>query len=127
MENGLITGGGALLRQVAEIGAALPFDGAGIGFFLAEDEAEQGGLARAVGTDQAEAIGARDEERDFGKEFAGAVGLGNVGDGEHENRTANPRPRGVVNDAVELREKVTFWVTVGVNGRGRGRCNRRRR
>ena len=102
VENGLVAGGGGLLREVAEVGAAFPLDGAGVGFFLAEDEAEEGGLAGAVGADEAEAVGAGDEQRDVGKEFAGAVGLRNVCNSQHENgtpkrgrvRRSTPHPRG---------------------------------
>ena len=105
VENGLVAGRSAFLREVAEVGAAFPFDGAGVGFFFTEDEAEKGGFARAVGPDQAEAIGARDEERDFREEFAGAVGLGNVGDGEHENPQINAILRHAVNGAVLASQK----------------------
>jgi len=62
--------------------------------------AEEGGLAGAIGPDEAEPVGARDEERDLGEEFAGAVGLGNVGDGEHENHTANASGGRFVNRAL---------------------------
>ena len=67
MKNGLVTGGRAFLREITEVSAALPLDGAGVGLFLAEDEAEERGLARAVGTDEAEAVGARDKERHLGE------------------------------------------------------------
>ena len=96
VENGFVAGGGALLREVTEVGAALPLDGAGVGLFLAEDEAEQRGFAGAVGADKAEAVGAGNEQGDIREEFAGAIGLGDVGDGKHRNRAANTRPgRGV--------------------------------
>jgi hypothetical protein len=113
VEDGLVADGGAFLRQVAEVGAAFPLDGALVGLLLAEDEVEERGLARAIGPDQAEAVGARDEERDVGKQFAGAVGLGNVGDGEHgeagawqaarrrrRTRRAGPSGRGRVGAAL---------------------------
>jgi hypothetical protein len=54
VQDGLVAGRGAFLRQEAEVGAALPLDGALVGRLLAEDEVEQGGFARAVGADEAE-------------------------------------------------------------------------
>ena len=90
VEDGFVAGGRAFLRQEAKVRAALPFDRAGVGFFLAEDEVEEGGLAGAVGPDEAEAVRARDEERHVVEEFAGAVGLGNVGDGQHREPSNTP-------------------------------------
>jgi hypothetical protein len=83
LQDGLVADGGAFLRQVAEVRAAFPLDRALIGRLFAENEVEQGGLAGAVGADEAVAVGARDENRHLGKEFAGAVGLRDVGDSEH--------------------------------------------
>jgi len=94
VKNRLVAGGGAFLREETEVGAALPLDGAGVGPLLAEDEAEERGLAGAVGADEAEPVGARDEERDVGKQFAGAVGLGNVGESKHRNRTEDREKSG---------------------------------
>ena len=103
VENRLVARGGALLRQVAEVGAALPLDGAGVGLFLAEDEAEERRFAGSVGPDQAEAVGAGNEERHIREEFAGAIGLGNIGDGEHRNPTVNTREGRAVNGALARR------------------------
>ena len=89
VQDRLLARGRALLREKAEVRAALPLDRAGVGALLTEDEPEERGLARTVGPDEPEPIGARDEERHVGKQFAGAVGLGDVGDGEHRNRTTD--------------------------------------
>ena len=82
-ENRFLADRCAFLRQVAEVGAAFPFDGTLVGLFLTENEVEKSLFARAVGPDQAEAIRARDEKRHLGEELAGTVGLGNVGQGQH--------------------------------------------
>ena len=66
-------------REEAKIRAALPLNGTLVGRLLTEDQVEQRGLTRAVGAYEAEAVRARNEERDLGEEFAGTVGLGNVG------------------------------------------------
>ena len=76
--------------QEPEVRAALPLDRAGVGRLLAEDEVEEGGFARAVGADEAETVRARDKQRHVAEEFAGAVGLGNIGDSEHGNRPPHP-------------------------------------
>jgi hypothetical protein len=78
VEDGFVAGGRGFLGQVAEVGAAFPLDGAGVGFLFAEDEAEERGLAGAVGADEAQAVGAGNEQRDVREEFACAVGLGDV-------------------------------------------------
>ncbi len=82
-EDGLVADGRAFLREEAEVRAALPLDDALVGLLLTEDQVEERGLARAVRADEAVAIGARDEERHLGKQFTGAVGLGDVGKGQH--------------------------------------------
>jgi hypothetical protein len=79
VQDGLVAHRGAFLRQIAEVGAAFPLDGPLVGRLLAEDKVEERGLACAVGSDQAEAVRARDEQRHLGKEFPGAVGLGDIG------------------------------------------------
>ena len=38
VEDSFVAGGRALLREVTEVGAAFPLDGAGVGFFLTENE-----------------------------------------------------------------------------------------
>ena len=102
-EDGLVADRRAFLRQVAEIRAAFPLDGAVVGRFLAEDQVEERGFARAIGADEAEAVGARDEERHLGEEFAGAVGLGDVGDGEHGEPASKPGHGAAVNGCFFIR------------------------
>ena len=92
LEDGFVADGGAFLREKAEVGAAFPLDGTGVLGLLAEDQVEQGGFARAIGADEAVAVGARDEERHVVEEFTRAVGLGNIGDGKHRNRSAHGMP-----------------------------------
>ena len=58
LDDGFVADGRAFLREIADGGAALKVDGAIVGGFVAEDEAEQGGLARAVRADQPDAIAA---------------------------------------------------------------------
>ncbi len=83
----------AFLRQIAEIRPALPFDRAFVGLLLAEDQVEERGFARAIGPDEAETVGARDEKRYVREQFSGTVGLGNVGKGQHVNpRVSRSRP-----------------------------------
>ena len=118
VENSFVAGGGALLREIAEVGTAFPLDGAGVGFFLAEDEAEQRGFTCAVRADQSEAIGAGNEEGDLREEFSGAIGLGNIGDGKHRNQTTNTKRGRGVNGAL---------ARLKISGRGSTRYNPRRR
>jgi hypothetical protein len=100
MENGFIAGGRAFLREKAEVGPAFPLDGAGVGLFLTEDEVEKRGLAGAIRADQAEAVGAGNEERDVAKKFARTVGLGDSGDREHVNGPSKRLGVGRVNPGV---------------------------
>ena len=92
LEDGFVADGGAFLGQEAEVGATFPLDGAGVLGLLAEDQVEEGGFARAIGADEAVAVGARDEERHVVEEFTRAIGLGNIGDGKHRNRSAHGMP-----------------------------------
>ena len=58
-EHGLVAARGGFLRQVADGGVLVDDDGAVIGLGRAEDDGEEGRLARAVGPDQRDAF-ARD-------------------------------------------------------------------
>jgi hypothetical protein len=99
VEDRLVAGRGAFLRQEAEVGPALPLDRAGVGLLLAEDEVEEGRLAGAVGAHEPQAVGARDEQRHLREEFAGAVGLGNIGDRQHGSRRRHRVGRGASRQA----------------------------
>ena len=105
VQDGLVAGRRALLRQEAEIGAALPTDRAIVWRLLAEDEIEKRGFACAVGAHEAEAVGARDKKRDLGEEFAGTVGLGDVGDREHGSGQTNGNGPGGVKAGRKWRVK----------------------
>ena len=92
LEDGLLADGGALLGQEAEVRAALPLGRALVGLLLAEDDAEEGRLPRAVGPDQPQAVAPLEGEGDVGEELLRAVGLGDVGEGE-QGRSGRSGPR----------------------------------
>ena len=75
LEDGLVADGRAFLREEAEVRAAFPLDQAFVRVVLAEDDVEEGGLARAVGADEAEAVRTGDVQRDLREQGAGSVGL----------------------------------------------------
>ena len=83
LEDRLIADGGAFLREEAEVRAAFPLDEAVVRLVLIEDDVEEGGLAGAVGADEAEAVRPGDVQRDLREQGAGSVGLGNIGNREH--------------------------------------------
>ena len=55
-QNRFIPGGGGFLGQMADGGIFLQRNGAGIGRLGLEDHGEEGGFARAIGADQADAV-----------------------------------------------------------------------
>jgi hypothetical protein len=61
----------------------LETDGAFVGGVVAEDEGEEGGFARAVGSDEADAVTGVDLQRNVFEKRAAAEGFGDLGDGEH--------------------------------------------
>ena len=77
--DGVALGEFGVLRHVADARVAAHGDGAGIGLELAGEDPEQGGLARAVAADQAEALAFGDAERDVLEQQAGAEGFGEAG------------------------------------------------
>ena len=85
LEDRLVADRGALLREEAEVRAALPFDQAVIRVVFAQDDIEEGGLAGAVGADEAETVGAGDVQRHVREQGARSVGLRDVGDREHRS------------------------------------------
>ena len=68
VEDDFVAGGFAFLRQVAEPRAADERDLARIRRFLAEDDFEQRGFARAVRPDEADALAGLERERDVVKQ-----------------------------------------------------------
>ena len=83
LQNRLIADRRAFLRKKAEVRTALPFDQACVGLVLTEDDIEKGGFAGAIGANEAEPIRPRNVQRNVRKQGAGAVGLRNVGNGQH--------------------------------------------
>ena len=67
LQDGLVTGGGAFLREEAEVRTRFPLDEAVIRLVLAEDEVEECGLPGAVGADETEAIITGNAQRDLRK------------------------------------------------------------
>ena len=76
LDDGFIPGGRALLRQVAQRDAALEIDLPIIRRVGLEDEREERGLARAVRSDQADAVAAVHLEGHVTEERAATEGLG---------------------------------------------------
>src|ERR1019366_3747973 len=68
-----------LLRHVAGARIAAERNGAAVGLEQACKDAQQGGFARAVAADQAEAFAFGDTQRDVLKQQAGTVGFGEAG------------------------------------------------
>ena len=89
-EDGFVCGGGGFLGEVAEGAAAVEDDAAVVGGVAAEDEGEEGGFARAVGADEADAFSVVDLEGDVLEEGAGAVGFRDFGEREHGERARMP-------------------------------------
>ncbi len=56
IEDGFVAVGFAFLREVADHGPFITFDGAGVGFTLLENEGKKGGFARAIGADERDAF-----------------------------------------------------------------------
>ena len=83
LENRLIAGRRAFLGKEAEVRAAFPLDQAFVRLVFAEDDIEEGGLAGAVGPDEAEPVRAGNIQRDLREQGAGPVGLGKVGNRQH--------------------------------------------
>ena len=75
VEDDFVAGGFAFLRQVAEPRAADERDLARVRRFLAEDDFEQRGFARAVRPDQADALAGQERERDVVKKLTTAKGF----------------------------------------------------
>ena len=67
--DGAVWGLHGRLRDVADAYAALPCDGAGVGFEFAGEDAYEGCFARAVGPDDADAIAFVDLKVDAGEDF----------------------------------------------------------
>ena len=72
VEDGFVAGGFAFLRQITEPRAADERDLARIRCFLAEDDLEQRGFARAVRPDQPDALAGQERERNVVKQNASA-------------------------------------------------------
>ena len=68
VEDGFVAGGFAFLRQIAEPRAADERDLARVRRFLAEDDLEQRGFARAVRPDQPDALAGLERERNVVKQ-----------------------------------------------------------
>jgi len=98
LDDGFLADGGALLREVADAEAALGFHLALVGFGLAEEDGKEGGLARAVRPDQADAVAAVEAEGKAGEKDFGAVAFAKLGDGEHEAADRNGFSAKVKND-----------------------------
>ena len=76
LDDGFVADGGAFLREVADGGATLEVDGPVVGGFIAENQAQQRGLARAIRADQPDAIAAIHLQRHVLEKDAPAVRLG---------------------------------------------------
>ena len=73
-----LAGGSAFLGQMADHNILLARNGARVWLFLAEDEGEQGGFARAVGPDQSDAIGAVNLQGHIFKQDLRPIGFANI-------------------------------------------------
>jgi hypothetical protein len=93
LQDCLIADRGALLRKEAEVRPAFPLDQAFVRLVFAEDDVEEGGLARAVGADESEPVRPRNIQRDLREQGAGPVGLGKIGNRQHR-KGDKVRPRG---------------------------------
>ncbi len=72
VEDNFVAGGFAFLRQITKPRAADECDLAGVRRFLAEDDLEQRGFARAIRSDQPDALAGQERERDVVKQDAPA-------------------------------------------------------
>ena len=79
----------ALLRQVAEGGVLIALNGAGIWRVLAQQQREQGGLARPIGADQRHALAVVDGHVRVLKQDAGIEGLGEFAKDQHGGVSIN--------------------------------------
>lgn len=104
LDDRLVAGGGALLRQVADRGVALPDDLAVVRRLLAQDDREQRGLASAVRPDQADPILTIQLQRDVGEQDPTAKRLRDTGQSEHLTRSMGDN--GAAGLRVELRQLV---------------------
>ena len=75
------------LGQVADADAARAVEAAGGGFILADEDAQQGGLADAVRPDDGQPLALGDAEGQPAEDVAVPEGFGEVGDGDegHKN------------------------------------------
>jgi hypothetical protein len=78
-----------VLTEVADGEAARTLDDAVVGLLLAGDEAEDGGLARPVGADEADLLAGVDLERRVEKEDLRAVLLADCGERDHVGRASS--------------------------------------
>jgi hypothetical protein len=78
LDDRFVPGGGAFLRQVADVHVALGDDLAVVRELLAEDDGKERGLARAIRPDEADAVFAIQLQRDVGEQGSSAVGFGDA-------------------------------------------------
>ena len=84
IEDDFIAGRFAFLRQVAEPRAADERHLARIRRFLAKDDFQQRGFARAVRSDQPDALAGLERERDIVKQDVSAKGFAESGNSKHD-------------------------------------------
>src|SRR5436190_15129831 len=93
-QNGFIAGRGAFLREKAERYAALESDLAIIRRLLAKNQGKQRGLARAVWTDEANAVLPVDGKGHIGEQSASAESFAKARNCEHEPQSVDARRAG---------------------------------
>jgi hypothetical protein len=84
LEHGFIAGRRGFLRQVTERGVAIEHHAAGVRLGRAQDDGEKRRLARAVRTDQRDALAHVNGKRHIFEQRARAEAFANLGQGQHE-------------------------------------------
>ena len=84
LQNGLLSGGGAFLRQEAQSSSALQVDASGVRFVVPQDKGKKCGFSGAVGTDEADAITGVDLQGRLFEQEPAAEGFTDLGYGKHE-------------------------------------------
>ena len=121
LQDGLITGRGAFLREEAEVCAAFPLDQAFVWVVLAEDDVEKGRFARAVGTDESEPVCPGNIQGDLREQGAGSVGLGNIGNRQHrmgDKGDCEGEVKGRLGDLLTSPSSGGTWARARVTGKG---------
>ena len=86
LQHSFVAHRGAFLRQKPNASPLFPADAPLVRRVLAKDDRKERGFARAVRPDQGEAVAPVDLQGDVLEQRAAGIGLGNVGNGQHERR-----------------------------------------